>query len=207
MILVQTSRVQPASCRRSSSFRRIFFHILQVNETERWCVDADRRVLGTPGAQQTLRSERHRDAAPEFRRRGRARTSEGVPRASAPASGSARAHVCVCKCVCVSFNETQHPSSRSHRKQVWLYLKAWPGKETQTTVCSNISRAAADYYEFYYCLSSDMFSKAAHQKIYTFVRSWWTNISYQSSYPSIEGTARWSDGFRYPFKETQFFKI
>lgn len=74
------------------------------------------------------------------------------------------ARTCVCKCVRVRSIQWNATNPCSVRKQLWLYLKAWPGKETQTTVCSNIRRAAADYYQIYYCLSARICS---HQKIYT----------------------------------------
>lgn len=65
--------------------------------------------------------------------------SEGVQRVWARVIGD------LCVRVYVSFiqwNATPLFSSVwCLRKQVWLYLKAWPGRETQTTVWSNISSA------------------------------------------------------------------
>lgn len=103
--------------------------------------------------------------------------AQGLLRRSACASMSVCVWYVVCVCVWarISFNEMQHPAPQSEASQKgWLYLKAWPGRETQTTVCSNISSAAADYYEFYYCLGSDVFQEETLIKRFTlFVRRWW----------------------------------
>lgn len=83
---------------------------------------------------------------------------------------SARARARVCMYVCVAFHSMKRNTpllSLKPLKKVWLYLKAWPGRETQTTVCSNISRQAADYYEFYYCLGSDVFQEETLIKRFT----------------------------------------
>lgn len=96
----------------------------------------------------------------------------------------------LCACVCVSFiqwNATPRSSVWSLSKKVWLYLKAWPGRETQTTVCSNISRAAADYYEFYYCLGSDKLQEGTLIKRFTLLSAvGGKNISYHQEVPLIE---------------------
>lgn len=96
------------------------------------------------------------------------------------ARSCARLRACACVCVFHSVKRnTPLLCLKPLRKQVWLYLKAWPGRETQTTVCSNISGAAADYYEFYYCLRSDIFQKTTLIKRFTLLSAvGGKNISY-----------------------------
>lgn len=89
------------------------------------------------------------------------------------------ARVCMYVCALHSMKCNTLLLSLKPLKKVWLYLKAWPGRETQTTVCSNISRQAAGYYEFYYCLGSDVFQEETIIKRFTLLSAvGGKNISY-----------------------------